>query len=98
MKKSLVKRSDDHLIEDLIRTIRGEKIIIDADLAQLYGIETKVLVQGVKRNMARFPQDFMFQLTQGEFEVLRSQFVTSKGRGGRRYLPYEFTKCHDYRY
>ncbi len=91
MKKSLTKASVYH-IENLIRTIRSEKIILDADLAQLYGVETKVLVQAVKRNLGRFPADFMFRLTQEEFEFLRSRFVTSKGRGGRRYLPYAFTE------
>lgn len=91
MKESLIKSSVDH-IETSIRTIRGEKTILDADLAQLYGIETKVLVQAVKRNLGRFPTDFMFRLTQEEFEFLRSQFVTSKGRGGRRYVPYAFTE------
>jgi len=91
MKKSLIKPSADH-VENAIRTIRGEKIILDADLAELYGVETKVLVQAVKRNLGRFPTDFMFQLTQEEFGFLRSQFVTSKGRGGRRYSPYAFTE------
>lgn len=91
MKKSLIKPSVDH-IEDSIRTIRGEKIILDADLAQLYGVETKVLVQAVKRNLGRFPTDFMFRLTKEEFGFLRSQFVTSKGRGGRQYTPYAFTE------
>ena len=85
MKQSLINASVDQ-IENSIRTIRGERIILDADLAQLYGVETKVLVQAVKRNLERFPTDFMFQLTQEEFAFLRSQFVTSKGRGGRRYL------------
>ena len=91
MKNSLIKSSVDH-IETSIRTIRGEKTILDADLAQLYGIETKVLVQAVKRNLRRFPPDFMFQLTQEEFGFLRSQFVTSKGRGGRRHAPYAFAE------
>ena len=91
MKKSLIKPSADH-VENAIRTIRGEKIILDADLAELYGVETKVLVQAVKRNLGRFPTDFMFQLTQEEFGFLRLQFVTSKGRGGRRYSPYAFTE------
>ncbi len=65
--------------------------MLDADLADLYGVETKVFVQAVKRNMARFPADFMFQLTKREFDDLRSQFVTSN-RGGRRYPPYAFTE------
>ena len=67
--------------------------MLDSDLAELYEVDTKVLNQGVKRNMGRFPQDFMFQLTAEECNSLRSQFVTSKvGRGGRRYLPYVFTE------
>jgi hypothetical protein len=75
-----------------IRLIRGEKVILDADLAELYGVETRVLVQAVKRNPERFPEDFMFQLTPEEFTVLRSQYVTSRGWGGRRYPPYAFTE------
>lgn len=67
--------------------------MLDADLAELYQVETKVLNQGVRRKLRRFPQDFMFQLTSEESESLRSQFVTSNpGRGGRRYLPYAFTE------
>ena len=79
-------------IEQSILLIRGEKVILDADIAVLYGVETKVLVQAVKRNRERFPQDFMFQLTSEEFAPLRSQIVTSKGRGGRRHPPYAFTE------
>jgi len=79
-------------IEQAIRLIRGEKVILDADLAALYGVETRVLVQAVKRNRKRFPPDFMFQLTKEEFTVLRSQTVTSRGWGGRRYPPYAFTE------
>jgi len=79
-------------IERAIRLIRGEKVILDADLATLYGVETRVLVQAVKRNLERFPPDFMFQLTTQEFTVLRSQSVTSRGWGGRRYPPYAFTE------
>ncbi len=77
-------------IESRILYLRENKVILDADLADLYGVKTRVLVQAVKRNIARFPDDFMLQLTREEFDVLRSQFVTSKnqGRGGRRYLPY----------
>ncbi|MSQ14242.1 MAG: ORF6N domain-containing protein [Dehalococcoidia bacterium] len=68
--------------------------MLDSDLAELYGVETKVLVQAVGRNKARFPEDFMFRLTKEEFDRLRSQFVTSNnpGRGGRRYPPYAFTE------
>lgn len=68
-------------------------MILDRDLAELYGVETKVSNQAVKRNMERFPSDFMFQLTENEWEYLRSQIVTSnKSRGGRRYLPHAFTE------
>ena len=78
-------------IENKIYLIRGHKVMIDKHLAELYGVETKVLIQSVKRNINRFPEDFMFQLTHRETEVLRSQIVTSKkGSGGRRYLPYVF--------
>lgn len=80
-------------IESAIFYIQGEKVMLDADLAALYGVETKVLVQAVKRNIDRFPKDFMFQLSKKEFEVLRSQIVTSnEGRGGRRTAPYAFTE------
>jgi len=71
--------------------IRGQTVMFDADLAALYGVETRALVQAVKRNAERFPQDFMFQLTDKEAEHLRSQFVTSSW-GGRRYNPYAFTE------
>ncbi len=81
------------LIEQRIYLIRGHKVMIDQDLAELYEVETKVLNQAVKRNLARFPEDFMFQLDKAEFDSLRSQFVTSnKSKGGRRYLPYVFTE------
>jgi len=79
-------------IQNRIHEIRGERVMLDRDLAILYEIETKVLNQAVRRNIRRFPKDFMFQLTSEEFEDLRSQFVTSKGRGGNRYLPYAFTE------
>ena len=79
-------------IEQAILLVRGEKVILAADLAALYGVETRVLNQAVKRNAERFPEDFMFQLTSDEAFALRSQFVTSKGRGGRRYAPYAFTE------
>jgi len=78
-------------IESKIFQIRGKKVMLDSDLALLYGVETKVLIQAVKRNKSRFPEDFMFQLTKEEFKNLRSQIVTSN-RGGRRYLPYVFTE------
>jgi hypothetical protein len=71
--------------------IRDHKVVLDQDLAALYGTETKKLLQAVKRNIDRFPEDFMFQLNNGEFNNLRSQFVTSSW-GGRRYPPYAFTE------
>lgn len=80
-------------IEQKIYVIRGERVMLDSDLAEIYGVETRVFNQAVKRNLNRFPEDFMFQLTEEEHEVLRSQIVISKtGRGGRRYLPYVFTE------
>ncbi len=81
-------------IEDAILRIRGERVMLDIDLAVLYGVETRALVQAVTRNRRRFPVDFMFQLSKVEFEGLRSQSVISKmeGRGGRRYPPYVFTE------
>jgi hypothetical protein len=79
-------------IETAILLIRGEKVMLDADLSGLYGVPTKALVQAVKRNRRRFPKDFMFQLSTDEFAALRSQSVTSKGRGGRRHPPYAFTE------
>jgi hypothetical protein len=66
--------------------------MLDADLAELYGVPTKRLNEAVRRNAARFPEDFMFQLTAEEAETLRSQFATSNGRGGRRYIPYAFSE------
>jgi len=80
-------------IERAILSIRGEKVMLDSDLAELYGVETKRLNEQVRRNLHRFPRDFMFQLTAEEAESLRSQIATSnEGRGGRRYLPYAFTE------
>jgi len=82
-------------IEQIILLIRGEKVMLDSDLAALYGVTTKALVQAVKRNISRFPEDFMFQLTPEEFADLRSQIVTSSSGeewGGRRYAPYAFTE------
>jgi tetrahydromethanopterin S-methyltransferase subunit G len=78
-------------IESKIFQIRGKKIMFDRDLAELYGVETKVLLQAVKRNYKRFPDDFMFQLTKEETAIWRSQIVTSNW-GRRRYLPYAFTQ------
>jgi hypothetical protein len=76
-----------------IYLIRGQKIILDSDLADLYGVETKALVQAVKRNAERFPKDFMFQLSAQEVTNLRYQFGTSSlAHGGRRFRPYAFTE------
>ncbi|MCK9423376.1 MAG: ORF6N domain-containing protein [Bacteroidales bacterium] len=79
-------------IESKIYEVRGQKIMFDFDLAELYEVQTKNLNLAVKRNISRFPQDFMFQLTKTEWEGLRLQIETSKGRGGTRYLPYAFTE------
>jgi hypothetical protein len=91
-------------VRDRIFTVRGQKVILDADLAAIYGVATKVLNQAVKRNADKFPDDFMFRLTVQEVTTLRSQIVTSKqegmrsqsvtgsGKGGRRYAPYVFTE------
>jgi hypothetical protein len=79
-------------IENAILFIRRQKVILDVDLARLYGVSTKVFNQAVTRNKDRFPSDFAFQLTDQEFHSLRSQIVTSNRRGGRRYRPYAFTE------
>lgn len=79
-------------ITNSILLIRGQKVMLDMDLAQLYGVETRVLVQALRRNPERFPDDFMFQLTKQEFDDLRSQSVISRSWGGRRYPPYAFTE------
>ena len=79
------------VIEKRIYLIRGHKVMLDADLARLYGIPNKALIQAVKRNLNRFPEDFMLLLTRQEVAILRSQIVTSRW-GGRRYLPYAFTE------
>ena len=79
-------------IEQKIFIIRGKKIMFDKDLAELYGVVTGDLIQAVKRNSRRFPEDFMYQLTEKEFLSLKSHFVISKGRGGTRKLPYAFTE------
>ena len=93
-------------IENLIHVIRGKQVMFDRDLARLYGVETNRLNEQVKRNIERFPEDFMFQLSKEEFECLRSQFATSNvksidltsqfatsnKRGGQRYMPYAFTE------
>lgn len=83
----------DESVMNQIYVIRGQKVMLDRDLASLYGVETKVLKQSVRRNSIRFPDDFMFELTKDEFQSLRSQFVTSnEGRGGSRYVPMVFTE------
>ncbi len=79
-------------IAQSIRWIRSQKVLLDSDLAALYGVQTKNLNKAVKRNAERFPADFMFQLTPEELRTLRFQFGTSKARGGLRYRPYAFTE------
>jgi len=80
-------------VDHFILVVRRQRVILDEDLATLYGVETRVLLQAVKRNLQRFPPDFMFELSSAEWTALRSQSVTSKpGRGGRRYAPYAFTE------
>ena len=83
------------LVERITKTIlfiRGEKVLLDADLAALYGVDTATLVRAVKRNIERFPDDFMLQLTEEEWANLRSQIGISNSWGGRRYAPYAFTE------
>ncbi|MDA1060959.1 MAG: ORF6N domain-containing protein [bacterium] len=81
------------IIENAILFIRGQKVLLDDNLAELYCVETKRLLESMKRNIERFPEDFVFQLTKEEWNSLRSQFATSKkGRGGRRYMPFVFTE------
>jgi hypothetical protein len=79
------------IITHKIIEIRGHKVLLDFDLAELYETSTKVLKQAVRRNINRFPEDFMFELTEEEFQCLRSQIVTSN-RGGLRYMPFAFTE------
>jgi hypothetical protein len=80
-------------VGQFILLIRRQRVLLDEDLAALYGVETRVLLQAVKRNFERFPSDFMFELSAPEWTALRSQSVTSKlGSGGRRYAPYAFTE------
>lgn len=79
-------------IQKRILVVRERHVMLDSDLADLYGVETRALVQQVKRNIERFPDDFMFQLSKEEAAALRSQFVTSTGRGGRRTEPYVFSE------
>jgi ORF6N domain len=82
------------IIENKIHEIRGQKVMLDFDLALMYETETRILNQSVKRNLSRFPADFMFQLTKDEWKALKSQFVISKTetRGGAQKLPYVFTE------
>lgn len=79
------------IIQNKIFLLRGKKVMFDKDLAQLYGVPTGALIQAVKRNARRFPDDFMYQLTKQEFTTLISHFVISNGRGGTRKLPFAFT-------
>jgi hypothetical protein len=79
-------------IENLILTVRGQRVMLDSDLARIYGVTTKQLNQQLKRNVSRFPKDFAFRLTRQEVINLRSQIVTSSLQGGRRYLPWVFTE------
>lgn len=91
-KQTLAILSDD-IVVNKIYVIRNQKVMLDRDLAELYGVETKVLKQAVKRNIDRFPEDFMFELTKSELENWRSQFVTSNSdKMGLRYSPFAFTE------
>lgn len=84
---------DRRIVEQCIYLIRGHKVLLDEDLAKLYAVETGALVRAVQRNAARFPPDFMFQLSEQEVISLRCQIgISKRGRGGRRYLPYAFTE------
>ncbi|MBZ5554238.1 MAG: ORF6N domain-containing protein [Acidobacteriia bacterium] len=91
MKRQLGVLTTDH-IENLIYVVDEQRVMMDTDLARIYGVSTKALNQAVRRNKHRFPDDFVFQLTKKEVGLLRSQIVTSNRRGGRRYLPYAFTE------
>lgn len=90
-KKELQVLVAEQKILNKIYVVRGEKVMVDKDLAEMYGVETKQLKRQVKRNINRFPKDFMFQLSIKEFEILRSQIGTSSW-GGSRYLPMAFTE------
>ncbi len=83
-----------HLIARLVHSVRGERVLLDADLAALYGVPTKALNRAVRRNLDRFPDDFMFMLTSQEWGILRRQIGTSSspGHGGRRTRPFAFTE------
>ena len=80
------------IIQNKIYEVRGQKVMLDFDLAELYGSETKRLKEAVRRNLKRFPSDFMFELTKEEFDSLRSQIASSNKRGGTRYMPFAFTE------
>ena len=83
----------EQVIEKMIYIFRDQKVMLDSDLAQLYEVETRIINRNVQRNIKRFPPDFMFQLSEEEYETLISQFGISKeSKGGRRYLPYVFTE------
>ncbi|HAM38971.1 MAG: hypothetical protein A2474_05935 [Elusimicrobia bacterium RIFOXYC2_FULL_34_12] len=94
--KNLIVNAPSINIENKILLIRGQKVMLSVDLAKLYGVEPRVLVQTVKRNIERFPNDFMFQLNDKEFKNLKSQIVISSWGGLRRANPYAFTDfyCH----
>ena len=93
MKRAELLQIPDELVMNKIYVIRNQKVMLDSDLAELYGVETKQLKRQVSRNTIRFPEDFMFELTEIEFESLRRQIGTSKiGRGGVRYTPMVFTE------
>ena len=91
VKKQIQLIIPDEILMSKIYLIRDQKVMLDKDLAEMYGVETKVFNQAVKRNIERFPDDFIFELTKEETETLRSQIVTSK-RGGTRYMPLAFTE------
>jgi hypothetical protein len=91
--ETLVRALAPTVVEKKILLLRGERVMLDADLADLYGVETRSLLQAVRRNAARFPADFMFRLTTAEAAILRSQIVISSfSHGGRRHAPYAFTE------
>jgi hypothetical protein len=91
-RKNTLVPSTVHRIENRILLVRGQKVLLDDDLAALYNVEVRVLNQAVKRNQRRFPSDFVFWLTPKENRNLKSQFATASGHGGRRTLPYAFTE------
>lgn len=95
VKGNVLSSINNREIREKIYTFRGKQVMLDMDLAELYKVETRVFNQSVNRNINRFPEHFRFQLTEEEYIILRSQFVTSssaKSHGGRRYQPYVFTE------